>query len=254
MSNQRFKNELRGNENEPDFDLDSYLLEQSEPSQENEGKATKTTKSSFLKNAALILSLSVFALLYFNNWSPKQVVGNIFGIDQFQSQTVAPVSPIQPVTPLITNGGANDVVVLNESDLNGAVIDLSDLEGLAKLEGLEGLEGLQTLEQLAKLEALEGLAGLENLAKLSALEALSELNGVQVIESDNAFSEVPGTLESYTDQLSEAGLSSSFNSETVKELYEAGVPVSVLKSLNDNDLLESVGISSLIEGYKNKDN
>ena len=32
MANQRFKNELRGNQDDPDFDLDSYIDEQANAS------------------------------------------------------------------------------------------------------------------------------------------------------------------------------------------------------------------------------
>ena len=251
MSSLRFKNELRGNEDDPDFDLDAYLREKSHPDEQFEERIEDTPKSSFLKNTFLILGLSIFALLYFNDWSPKLVYGNIFGIEEYQKQSIAP----EPFVPVATNSEADAVIAGN--GLSGGdeiIVNTQQLEELARLEALEALE---SLEGLAELENLEGLEGLEELAKLSALEglkALSNLENPSFIQVENNSSEFPASLEDYKAGLQEAGLAEKFDSDTVTELYEAGVPVPVLKALNDNGLLNSFDISSLIEGYNYKGN
>jgi hypothetical protein len=251
MSSQRFKNELRGGQDDPDFDLDAYLQEQSHPDEQFEDHANDPTKgSSFLKNTFLIVGLSIFALLYFNDWSPKLVYGNIFGVEEYQQQSVAP----EPVLPVTANSEPD--VVIADSDPVGTN-DIVVTQGLENLARLEALEALESLEGLVELENLEGLEGLEELAKLSALEglkALSNLENPSFIQVENNSSEFPATLEEYNTKLNEAELSDKFDTETVAELFDAKVPVPVLKTLNDNDLLNSFDISSLIEGYKNQRN
>ncbi|MBO6621740.1 MAG: hypothetical protein JJ892_00025 [Balneola sp.] len=250
MSSQRFKNELRGDQDDPDFDLDAYLQEQSHPDEQFEEQINDSPKSSFIKNTFFILGLSIFALLYFNDWSPKLVYGNIFGVEEYQKQTVAP----DPVIPATANSEPD--VVITDSDL-AAANDIVVTQGLENLARLEALEALESLEGLAELENLEGLEGLEELAKLSALEglkALSNLENPSFIQVENNSTEFPATLEDYNIKLNEAGLSDKFGTETVAELFAAKVPVPVLKTLNDNDLLNTFDISSLIEGYKHQGN
>lgn len=248
MSSQRFKNELRGDQDDPDFDLDSYIHEKSHSGDQFEDQTNNSSKgSSFLKNTFLIVGLSLFALLYFNDWSPKLVYGNIFGVEEYQQQSVAP----EPVLPVTANSEPD--VVVADIDPAGAndIVATQELKNLARLEALEALE---SLEGLAELENLAGLEALEELAKLSALEALSNLENPSFIQVENNSTEFPASLEDYDTQLNEAGLSDKLDTETVAKLFDAKVPVPVLKTLNDNDLLNTFDISSLIEGYKNQGN
>ncbi len=248
MSSQRFRNELRGDQDDPDFDLDSYIHEKSHSDDQFEAQTHNSSKgSSFLKNTFLILGLSLFALLYFNDWSPKLVYGNIFGVEEYQQQSVAP----EPVLPVTANSEPD--VVVADIDPTGAN-DIVVTQGLENLARLEALEALESLEGLAELENLAGLEVLEELAKLSALEALSNLENPSFIQVENNSTEFPASLEDYDTQLNEAGLSDKFDTETVAKLFDAKVPVPVLETLNDNDLLNTFDISSLIEGYKNQEN
>lgn len=247
MSNQRFRNDLNNN-SDPDFDLDSYIEERSHSDEQFEAQANDSSKgSSFLKNTFLVVGLSLFALLYFNDWSPKLVYGNIFGVEEYQKQSVAP----DPVIPITANSEPD--VVIADVDPAGAN-DIVVTQGLENLARLEALEALESLEGLAELENLAGLEGLEELGKLSALEALSNLEDPSFIQVQNNSTEFPASLEDYNTQLNEAGLTNKFDTETVAELFDAEVPVPVLKTLNDSDLLNTFDISSLIEGYKNQGN
>jgi hypothetical protein len=253
MSSQRF----RKGKADPDFDLDAYLQEKSHPDEQFEEQINDSPKSSFLKNTVLILGLSIFALLYFNEWSPKLVYGNIFGIEEYQKQSIAP----EPVVPVTTNSETEAMVAENNiSGFNDITVNTQQLENLANLEVLEGLEALEALEALesleglASLENLEGLEGLEELAKLSALEALSNLGNSSFIQIENNSSEFPASLADYKTELKDTELTDEFDTETVAELYEAKVPVSVLATLKNNGLLSTVDVSSLIEGYKNQGN
>ena len=248
MSGQRFKNELRGSDEGADFDLDSFLDEKAQPQPNEKTSDTKRNSfSNFIKNSFLVLGLSLFALLYFNNWSITQVYGNIFGIEKYQAQSPDPVvfnqgtTPVTPVSP-ITSAEVNT-------------------EGLEAFENLEVLESLEALEGLEALESLEGLADLENLSKLSVLGELGNLaifgdpDNIQVIPTSDAQNNAfPTSLEDCSAKLEEAEIKSNFESETIGELYEAKVPVSVLKILNDLNILDELEISDLIEGYKQKEN
>lgn len=248
MSSQRFRNELRGDHDDSDFDLDSYIHEKSHSGDQSEDQTNNSSKgSSFLKNTFLIVGLSLFALLYFNDWSPKLVYGNIFGVEEYQQQSVAP----EPVLPVTANSEPDVIVADIDPVGTNDIVATQKLENLARLEALEALE---SLEGLAELENLAGLEALEELAKLSALEALSNLENPSFIQVENNSTEFPASLEDYDTQLNEAGLSDKFDAETVANLFDAKVPIPVLKTLNDNDLLNTFDISSLIEGYKNQGN
>lgn len=248
MSSQRFRNELRGDQDDPDFDLDSYIHEKSHSGEQFEAQTNNSSKgSSFLKNTFLVVGLSLFALLYFNDWSPKLVYGNIFGVEEYQQQSVAP----EPILPVTANSEPD--VVIADIDPAGTN-DIVVTQGLENLARLEALEALESLEGLAELENLAVLEGLEELVKLSALEALSNLENPSFIQVENNSIEFPASLEDYKTQLNEAALTDKFDTETVANLFDAEVPVPVLKTLNDNDLLNTFDISSLIEGYKNQRN
>ncbi|MEP0006867.1 MAG: hypothetical protein ABJ387_14015 [Balneola sp.] len=248
MSSQRFRNELRGDQDNPDFDLDSYIHEKSHSGEQFEAQTNNSSKgSSFLKNTFLVVGLSLFALLYFNDWSPKLVYGNIFGVEEYQQQSVAP----EPILPVTANSEPDVVIAdIDHAGTNDIVVT----QGLENLARLEALEALESLEGLAELENLAGLEGLEELVKLSALEALSNLENPSFIQVENNSTEFPASLEDYKTQLNEAGLIDKFDTETVADLFDAEVPVPVLKTLNDSDLLNTFDISSLIEGYKNQEN
>ncbi|MEO9886927.1 MAG: hypothetical protein ABJR05_06180 [Balneola sp.] len=249
MSEQRFKNELRGSQNDPDFDLDSYLDEKSQSEQEKiEPDKKQSTLSAFLKNSFLVIGLATFALLYFNDWSPKKIYANIFGVEEFQSQPIpSPVSNdvVLPIAPI----EGNDVIVIDKDDLVNGTANIVGLEDLAIFESLESLESLEALEDLASLE------GLADLSKLAALGDLGNLGNVKVIPSDGDQNSVfPSSLTNYTNELSEAGISDKYEKETIQQLYQAKVPVKVLSTLNNLNLLDTIDISSLIEGYKIKEN
>ena len=47
---------------------------------------------------------------------------------------------------------------------------------------------------------------------------------------------------------------SKYEKETIQQLYQAKVPAKVLSTLNNLNLLDTIDISSLIEGYKIKEN
>lgn len=243
MSSQRFNNELRRNQDDPEFDLDSYLDEKAQTNEEQHIKESKNSiYSSFLKNTFLVVGLGVFALLYFNNWSPKQVLGNVFGVEEYQNNVVS-TTP-ETVFP-VTSGNGSEVVILDAKDFTGPSVNIEGLENLEKLAKLQALEGLASLE---------GLSQLENLSRLSALSALSNLDNATIIESKKFTEEFPSTIENYKEGLSEAELGDEFDTETTNDLYDAEVPVSVLKTLKDSNLLRTIDISELIQEYKDRKN
>jgi hypothetical protein len=66
MANQRFKNELRGSQDDPDFDLDSYIDEQanasnSEINEQDYAEPASSTK----RNLLAILIFAVIPALFF---------------------------------------------------------------------------------------------------------------------------------------------------------------------------------------------
>lgn len=184
------RNSYQKNDSQNNFDLDDYIHEKSNPSVNSSSKETELEKSSsWVKNSLLILGLAIVTLLYFNNWSPTQVYGNIFGVEEYQNRI-------------------SDPIIINEGDLSpeeleavtASLAKLSELERLEQLgnldnlESLENLEGLESLEELSNLESLEGLQNLES--SLSNLENLEEMNELRTFALETAMEALRGIGES----------------------------------------------------------
>ncbi|MBO6524637.1 MAG: hypothetical protein JJ971_12475 [Balneolaceae bacterium] len=276
------------NQQPDNFDLDNYIEEKANSEQQTYQSKSESLpkKSSWFKNTMLLFGFGILTLLYFNNWSPLQVYGNIFGIEKYQAGYVAPSS--EAGTPL--------VIELNPE--NGAqIVDLRDLENLSELEGLEtlrelgGLSELSELERLSELEELQNsMAGLENMEEMNelrefalrtAMEALegignspefgeaigeasqlgiqealkelrrlreTELSGAELVAEEAR--EVNSSFIQYSDELTRLGLSEKFNDSSIQSFHEAKVPSSFLQQLNELGLLDKVSSESIIKAYQ----
>ncbi|GAB5408613.1 MAG: hypothetical protein BalsKO_09780 [Balneolaceae bacterium] len=231
------RNSYRKNNSKDHFDLDNYINEKSNPEVDSSSQPVDLEKkSSWLKNSVLIFGLALITLLYFNNWSPKQVYGNIFGIEESQTGSEGPV---------IVSGGN-----LTSEELEATIAGLAKLEelkrleqlgGLANLEALEGLESLEALEGLENLEVLEGLESLENLESLEGIANLSELEssleGLENLEEMNELRTF--ALETAMEALNSIGESEEFG-EAVGNAAQLGIQ----EALKELENLRSLEVSS----------
>lgn len=277
------KNSYRHSNSGNNFDLDDYINEKanSDSSEEYGSEQESHRTSTWFRNTLVVLGFGVVTLLYYNNWSPMQVYGNIFGIEKYQASYTPPVvEPPLPPTIETLPGTATGIITLQE------------LEELAKLESLEGLEALEQLDQLSELES--SIVGLENTEEMNALrefalntamealegigsssefsqlvgeasqlgiqEALRELEKLRELELDGAeeLAEQARDLNlsfiQYSDELTKIGLNEKFNNSSIQKFYEARIPVSFLQQRDELGLLEEMTTDGIIKAYQEEGN
>jgi hypothetical protein len=273
------RNSYRNSNSNSNFDLDDYIEKKanSDSSREYNSEKVPSRSSNWFRNTLVILGFGVVTLLYFNNWSPKQVYGNIFGIEEYQAATQAPSPTASTTQPTIID---------LPSGLEGQLADLNrleELEGLEALEGLEGLEsleasiaGLEELEDMNKLrefalntamQALEGIGSspefselIGEASQLGIQEALKELEKLREMELEGAegLAEQAGNLNlsliQYSEELTKIGLNEPFNNASIQKFHEAQIPVSFLEKINEQGLLETMTPEGIIEAYQKEGN
>ncbi len=281
------KNLYRPSNSDDNFDLDNYIEEKANSGNREQFKESKSPeqKSNWFKNALILSVFGFTTLLYFNDWSPKQVYGNIFGIEEYQAGYVAPSSSTQPVTTDLQPGAERQLVDLSRLE---ELSKLERLEGLESLEGLEGLEGLAEIEGLENLEAsianlesmeemnelrefalstaMEALAGISEsdefgnaigeAAQLGIQEALRELEALreqELLDAENLAEQARELNQGFIDysgELAKLGLDEKFNNSSLQKLLEANVPTSFLQNLDERGLLEKMTTDGIIKAYQ----
>lgn len=275
------RNSHKKNSSDDHFDLDDYINEQSRGGEESNLHETDNEfKSSRFKNTLLIIGLVFFTILYFNDWSIKQVLG----INDYQEVSVT--SQFAPNNDIIVTGNIDEATLVELAKLQ----ELGKLEGLAKLGVLQNLQGLEALEELESLRDLESdLAGIENLeqpndirifaletaiealkgiensnafgneVQLGFQEALKELEGLRELENadfDQALADASNQISSYQEyatELTDLGISSYFEVSDLQKLHQANVPSTFLKQLDELNLIEKLDTDSIIEAYNTRE-
>lgn len=279
MSKQRFNNPQKNTD--PNFNLDDYINERSTSKDEySSNQEPIERKSRFFKNTVIIIGFGVISLFYLNNWSPEQFYGNIFGVEKSQTG-FEPAQQESNINELL-GSLSNDPSIAGLSDLKelqNLGDALQDLEGLEKLDGLENLEQLKTLESsLAGLEyldeatirnfaletAMEALNGIQESGEfgteiqVSIQDAIKELERVRESESIGSeqvvvnTSEINSSLNHYSDELKASKIEMNLSSSDIQKLYDAKVPISTIKKLDDLNLLDKIGIDSITKAYKSE--
>ncbi len=221
------RNSYRKNQPEDHFNLDDYIKEKSGSSEKIFSEEQEDTeKSSWLRNAALLTVFGFMTLLYFNNWSPMQVYGNIFGVEKYQAGFVAP----NDNSSIIVLNGSGEESTIRISGLTGTestIITEGELSRITEnalsnaFQALEGLESLESLESLEELENLESsFAGLENLEEMNELRTFA--------------------LETAMEALRGIGDSEEFGQEVQSGIQEA------LRELQNLQQSESIGTDQLV--------
>lgn len=279
------KNSFRNSSSNDQFDLDDYIEQNSHsdttPKQE---QPIEKSSSSWLKNTMLLVVFGLITLLYFNNWSPSQVYGNIFGVPEYQDgfNTVIETPDGTIVIDNLNNAGIAQLEALER---------LENLEGLEVLENLESLEQLENLEVFESLESLEALEAFENLqnfenedqlrqfalqtamqalegigssedfgrligetAQLEIQQALLELEQLNQTEGNSPLQKsIDSNFDQYNESFANAGFSTSLSSNDIQKLYNGNVPVSFLQDLDNLNLLDKLSVDSIIEAYNPED-
>ncbi len=208
------------------FDLDSYLDEQSQRPTQSQKPIEEEPAGSFLKNAILGAALLGTAFLWYHDWSPKQAFDSVFGTEQ--------------ATPVAVEQSGNRIVIdipdIEIPDIQIPDVDAEELERVIQDE-LAKLPELVTLpsatDYLAELKQ-KGLIG-DN--KLSTFDATQLYNAKVPIE--------------YLEQVDAAGYLDDFNFIAISELYKNNVPFSYINQLDEGGFLENINFIGISELYKN---
>lgn len=239
--------------NDDDFDLDSYIEEQSQQKAEFNQPIEEEHESSFMKNAILGLALVFTAFMWYHDWSPKQAYASVFGADE---------------TRLIATGQSGNQIVIDIPDIQ--IPDFSGLESgeleraieqeLGRFIGTSNLPSVT--DYLVSLKDL-GLLGDDKLSAFQARQLhecgvpisyiqevdnagfLDDLNFVAITEYYR--NEVP---LSYISQFEEAGYLDKVNFVGLTEFYKNGVSMDYLKKLDDAGYLENLNFVYITEYYK----
>tara|TARA_R110002126_G_scaffold35949_4_gene109922 strand:+ start:1159 stop:2010 length:852 start_codon:yes stop_codon:yes gene_type:complete len=215
----RFKN----SNNPDDFDLDSYIEEQSHPQAEIQ-QPIEEHESSFMKNAILGLAMVFTAFMWYHDWSPKQAYGSIFGTNK--------------ATVVATDQSGNRIEI-NIPDINIPDINLPETRDLeraleqefARLSGSANLPPVT--DYLVELKAL----GLLEDNKLSAFQA-------RQLHAD-------GVPISYIQEVDNAGFLDDLNFVAISEFYKNDIPLSYISQYEEAGILDKVNFVGLSEFYKN---
>ncbi|HCT52069.1 MAG TPA: hypothetical protein DF712_06370, partial [Balneola sp.] len=119
MDNQRFKNELRSSQDDPDFDLDSYIDERSSASNSeiNEQEYAEPASSTKRNLLAIFFFVVIPALFFLYTFGPPifrsdNGTGNTT-FTQGQNIAQAPLPPAAPLPPRVSNSDGVSGVYLD---------------------------------------------------------------------------------------------------------------------------------------------
>ncbi len=268
----------KSSRNSDNFDFDSYLEEKSNPEigQENsQNQKSKKKPTNFFRNFSLIVAVALMTVLWYYDWNPREAVSSIFGSSEPEIVVIdAPLDGSVIVIPdetgtegvvVIENQGQAQTLEGQIAGLEQAAVDFATSEELERLteqsiavalqaaftalENLETIEldGLEGLESLEALEGLEGFEGFEIAINEAALEALENIDfsgfDIQVGSTNNA------SFDQYYREIGELRIT-QFEGESIRELHEAGIPISFLSKLNDAGLLDRLDAEEIIELFQ----
>lgn len=230
FSNRRF-NDLHDT-SDPDFDLDEYIREQSlgHDGSTLEAPVLDKDESYQFKNAVLIFIVFAAAFLWFNEWSPRQAIGALFGSDNT----------------------AENSFVAPDVNIDLPEINIPSPPSVSTTDG-SGFADYLAGAREAGFSDLYSNTGLRALYQTGVpLDYISDL--VQAGYQEFSYSAVIGLYNGgvtidYLNNLSENGYLNQYSYSGIIGLYNGGVTVDYLKTLSDNNYLERFSYSAVIGLY-----
>ena len=268
----------RSSKNNSEFNLDNYLEEKSTESYTTDAPDQREEKkpSNLFRNASLIVFAALASVLWYYDWNPREAIAGVFGGSEPEYVILENPSADGAVIVIPPNSNSENLINLETqaaeaaraaeialAEINSAeIINSEEIErlteqsiaialdaALAALEGLGNLD-LEGLENLESLEALEGLEGLENFEVTineAALEALEN------IDFSNIQIQTGSTNSPDFDQFSRemAALNiNQFDNESIRNMHEAGIPISFLSKLDQAGLLDRLNADEIIQIFQ----
>lgn len=213
------KGRFKKSNNPDDFDLDSYIEEQSHPQEESHYVVEDEHETSFMKNAILGIALLFTAFMWYNDWSPRQAYASIFGADESNVTTIQSGNGFSINIPEINIPETDELRRAIEQEIN---------------RELQGSELPAVTDYLLALKELDLL----NDNKLSAFQA-RQLHAA-------------GVPISYIQEIDNEGYLDELNFVAISEFYKNDIPLSYINQFNEAGFLDKVNFVGITEFYKNE--
>ncbi|MEX0719111.1 MAG: hypothetical protein WD059_00495 [Balneolaceae bacterium] len=241
------KNDLN---KDPDFDLDTYLEEQSHQETTTPGEETARKNTYFIKNAALSISLVIASVLWYHNWSPAQAWSSMFGSNESvlttgQTFTVPEINVHIPriEIPAIPPIPAVPGIRSYSNSTQAPVLDISLTEYLSALKTKGFLDN-----QISTFSARQLYDSHIPVSYLEELNEAGYLGDLSFVYITNFYqNEIPVT---YLDQLKAAGIYDKLSFVHITNYYQQKVPMEYLKKLNDAGYLVDLSFVHVTNYYQ----
>jgi len=226
-------------DNNPDFDLDEYILQQSHLHKNipDERILDERERSQF-KNAILIFLVFAAALLWFNDWSFNNTWASFFGADEGATQVPATAPApdrfevqLPPIPPLPGN-----------TEASAPRLDMPITDYLATLRD-KGYLGNQISSFSARqlYDANIPISYLDDLQNAGLLEDLSFVYIINYYQNEIPFS--------YLQQLKDAGVYDKLSFVDVTQYYTNNIPIDYLVTLDKAGYLEDLSFVYVTNFY-----
>ena len=258
------------NDLSPDFDLDEYLEEKSNPQTSSKEIEEPDDPSYRMKNVAIFATMVLMVLLWFFDWSPKAAFNAFFGDDQATLAEAPNVNVDIPEINIDIPDFDFDVEAPNSVAENlGSVTDyLLELQNQNILpDKLSAFNARQLHDNGVPISYIlqmdhEGFLGkfsfvhisefyknnipMEYLHQMDEAGFLDQLSFVHVIEFYK--NQIPF---SYLQRMDQAGYLNRFSFVHIIEFYKNDVPFDYLQTLDDAGYLDELSFVHITEYYKN---
>ncbi|MFN1833624.1 hypothetical protein AB2B38_000060 [Balneola sp. MJW-20] len=241
--NRGIKNDLKG---DPDFDLDSYIDENSreDSSLFQEPLETEEINSSNTKNLILIAATILFAIWWFDNdWNPLNNFTGLSGgednVTQVTEGTDGGISiniPVIRIPPI--NVDIPDAPTAPPAPLSMPLSEyITDLQNLGLLE--------DKISTFSARQVYDGGVPISYLQELNQAGLLEDLSFVYI----NSYFQ-NGTPISYLQELQEAGVYDGLSFVYVNSFYENGVSTEYLQRLDETGYLDELSFVYINSYYE----
>ena len=261
------KNRYQPNNNNRNFDLDSYLEEKaSASSTADTPQKEESNGGNFFRNLMLISALLIVAVLYSHNWNPMNLYHRFFPEEQTMATTFPQVDEerIARITEQQVREAENrarrladqaERAALNETmreemrtELDAQVSDNEFSEDIARLT-----EESTRLAMESAFEALNDVNWEELGVQLEGIGEQIEAEMLREFANSNEYQNLAEnaenlSLQEYSILIEEMGID-QFSEEDLSNLHEAEVPVSLIKVLNESGRLTNYTSQELIDFF-----
>lgn len=258
--NPREKNNRRtnGNDNDPNFDLDSYIEEKSREGQTGQQTHEELPRDENyrIRNSIAIVIVAALMFLWAFDWSPGNAYNFFFGGNNetpviagagpnvgvgtpvtptIPVPPVPPVAPVAPVAPIAPVAPVAPTTTSLDQSMTDYLIELREY-------GLLSDNKLSTFEARQLYDAGVPISYIHQIDDKGWLEHFSFVHISEFYRNN-----VP---MQYLESLEEAGYLFEFSFPAITEYYKAGIPIEYLQNMDRAGYLNELSFPAITEFYR----